>query len=284
MQQSLYNALTLAEYLGRPDIGVHSGEANPRYHSYGDFERRAYGQWGDDTPPVWPFGYAPTMNPAEPPARQWIPQCAQAAPGEISAVALGPLTNFAAAFDEQPATASNLSQLYFAGGTFDEFGAPSGNITPEAEFNVWVDPEALETVISSGIRLTIIPLHLMRRMNFDEQDAARISAIDTRVGRFYGTVLDQLEKAGQPTGLAGGDVLGVAAVLWPELFTFRSALVSVDCSAGDHYGRTSLRPSDGVSSTTVAIECDIDEIRRRYLGTIGAPSDKIVVNADENAV
>jgi inosine-uridine nucleoside N-ribohydrolase len=274
MRQSLFNVLTLTEYLGRPDIKVYEGESKPKYHTYGEFERGAYGQWGEDIPAVWPFGYRPTMAATGIPARQWISQCARSAPGEISAIALGPLTNFAAALVEDPSIVTNLKHLYFVGGAFAECGGQSGNITADAEFNVWVDPEAAKAILSSGMSLTMIPLHLMRRMRFDSNDAARIAGIDTRIGRLYATVLDQLEKLGHPVELAAGDVLGVAAVLWPDLFTLKPFDVDVDCSTGTYYGRTSLRPADNSCNTLVAVDCDIAQIHQRYFGGIEIPQGR----------
>ena len=81
-------------------------------------------------------------------------------PGEVTLVTLGPLTNIALALSKAPDIASRIKEIVMMGGAYFEVG----NITPTAEFNVYVDPEAADVVLRSGVPITLLPLDVTHRM------------------------------------------------------------------------------------------------------------------------
>ena len=94
-------------------------------------------------------------------------------PGELTLVTLGPLTNIALLFARRPDLATRLGHVVMMGGTSDGLG----NITPAAEFNIWVDPEAAAIVFASGARLSMVGWDISRKYAvFDPAQAAALRA------------------------------------------------------------------------------------------------------------
>ena len=84
----------------------------------------------------------------------------QADPGEITICSLSPLTNLALALIQAPDIAPKINSIVAMAGAYFEVG----NITPTAEFNVYVDPEAAHIVLKSGIPITLLPLDVTHQM------------------------------------------------------------------------------------------------------------------------
>lgn len=146
-------------------------------------------------------------------------------PGELTILAQAPLTNLAAAVVRDPAFASKVGRLVVMGG-----GA--GNITPAAEFNFYVDPEAAKIVADAGFRLTLFTwtVTLSHGVFFDS-DLARIDAVDTRLARFYRQVTRKAEEFERSIGVPGTthpDSMACAAIVDPSLIlASRPALLDV---------------------------------------------------------
>jgi len=104
--------------------------------------------------------------------------------GELRIVAIGPLTNIALAVQKDPEFAANLGALYVMGGSINA----RGNITPAAEYNIYVDPEAADIVFSAGIADVVViswdPLTITDAV-FDQSRIDRIAALDTPLSRFF---------------------------------------------------------------------------------------------------
>lgn len=104
-----------------------------------------------------------------------------AAPGEITLVTLGPLTNIALALALAPDLAQKIPACFVMGGA----AATLGNVTPAAEYNIWVDPEAAQTVFQSGLPILMVGWELCRgEANLSEADMAAIRAFNTVYGDF----------------------------------------------------------------------------------------------------
>ena len=102
-------------------------------------------------------------------------------PGEVMVVTLGPLTNMAQALLKDPSIAQKAAGVVIMGGT----GQGPGNITPVAEFNIWVDPEAARIVFESGAKLTMVGWDISRTYAvFEPADVAYIKNMDTPLGHF----------------------------------------------------------------------------------------------------
>ena len=90
-------------------------------------------------------------------------------PGEVTILAIGPLTNVAMALMLEPGLAAKIKKLVIMGGAVAALPDGAGNITPNAEFNFWVDPEAARMVLRSGIPIELTPLNVTRKTAFKKQ-------------------------------------------------------------------------------------------------------------------
>jgi purine nucleosidase/pyrimidine-specific ribonucleoside hydrolase len=100
------------------------------------------------------------------PAYEFILQTAAAAPGEITLVAIGPLTNVAMAVQADPARFHALREIVVMGGAFHH----DGNVSSRAEFNIRVDPEAAQLVLDSGVPVTMVPLDCTEKTRITRRD------------------------------------------------------------------------------------------------------------------
>ncbi len=166
------NARYTVELCGK-DTPVYLGAAKPllREASYAYFFHGPDGMGGMNYP-------APHRPLAEGHAVQALIDTVRAHPGEITLVTLGPLTNVALALALAPDLAQKIPVCYVMGGA----AATLGNVTPAAEFNIWVDPEAAKMVFHSGLHLVMVGWELCRgEANLSEADMAEV--------RGFGTVL-----------------------------------------------------------------------------------------------
>jgi len=128
------------------------------------------------------MNYPEPKRPAEPmPAVEAIIKAFRESPGEITLVTLGPLTNIALAISIAPGIVQKIPICYMMAGA----ACTVGNITPAAEYNVWVDPEAARMVYLSGIPLVQVGWELCRgEANIVEKDYEYIRSLDTVYGHF----------------------------------------------------------------------------------------------------
>ena len=143
-------------------------------------------------------------------------------PKEYTLVTLGPLTNIAAALRHAPDIAEKVQQVYVMGGTANTVG----NITPAAEFNIWVDPEAARVVFHSGMPLLMVGWELCRGpATLNDADMALIRRIDTPLAHISldcnRMALAAGRKFGEP-GLLLPDPVAMAVALDPAVCTVRS--------------------------------------------------------------
>mgnify|MGYP001393145224 FL=1 len=164
------NARYTVELCGK-DTPVYLGAAKPllREASYAYFFHGPDGMGGMNYP-------APRRPLAEEHAVQALIDAVRAHPGEITLVTLGPLTNVALALALAPDLAQKIPVCYVIGGA----AATLGNVTPAAEFNIWVDPEAAKMVFHSGLHLVMVGWELCRgEANLSEADMAEVRGLGT---------------------------------------------------------------------------------------------------------
>jgi len=217
------NALSVLELAGCPDLPVVAGSGQPLLRPPLD-ARGVHGESG--------LGAAqlPTARAAAASghAVDFLIDTIGAAPGEITLVATGPLTNIALALRREPRLAGWVRDFVIMGGS-----AGRGNVTPAAEFNIAVDPEAAAIVFGAGWRVTMAGLDvtLQARATPDIQDRMR------GLGRLGASLLlpGLLGYRGEPDqgdAAAGGppvhDVCAVALVAAPGLFSCVPARVEVE--------------------------------------------------------
>jgi purine nucleosidase len=176
--------------------------------------------------------------------------------GDIALVTLGPLTNVAMALLRDPSIAGKVKDCVVMGGT----GQGYGNVTPVAEFNMWVDPEAARIVFESGMPLTMVGWDISRMYAvFDPQEAARLRAVGTPLAEFCVDIQGQVNQfALEITRLPGFDLpdpITMAVALDPTVATVtRSLFVQIETSSElcrgqtvvDHLGITGKEPNANV--------------------------------------
>ena len=176
--QQVKNALYTLEMAGKSDeVPVHPGCRLPMLRKPVD---AAY-VFGKDGMSDAGFPAA-RQRPDPAHAVDAIVDLVMANPGEITLLAQAPLTNVAVAYLKEPRIAQALKHLWVMGGTDNAVG----NVTPAAEFNFYVDPEAAKIVLNAGFRITLSTWTLtMRSGILSESDFAAIEAMDTDLSRFF---------------------------------------------------------------------------------------------------
>jgi purine nucleosidase len=171
-------------------------------------------------------------------------------PSEVTILAQAPLTNLATAVARDPSIAAKVAHLYVMGGG-------EGNITPAAEYNFHVDPEAARIVLNAGFPLTLFTWTLTRTHGvFDDDKLARIAALDTPLARLFGQVNRKAREFDDQVNHLGGsthpDSMACAAIVDPSLIlAAEEAVVDVETrgeltrgwSLIDTLGRTGREPN-----------------------------------------
>ena len=161
-------------------------------------------------------------------------------PGEITIVEIAPMTNLALALRKDPGLAKKVRDFYFMGGT----NHSPGNVTPAAEFNIWVDPDAAKIVLSSGMPTTMVGWEICLRYGMiGAREYEEIEATNTPESRFFIAVNRQVRKyTKEQTGIDATscpDSITMSIVLNPKVATkLRRRYVEVDNSPGISRGAT----------------------------------------------
>jgi inosine-uridine nucleoside N-ribohydrolase len=223
LELTLPNALRLLEIAGRPDIPVAAGASRP-------LKRRlvtaAYVHGGNGLAGVeFP---EPKTKPVSESAPQLIRRIISKEPGQISIVAIGPLTNVAQAFQDDPRLPGQVRSLTIMGGSLS-----GGNITPAAEFNSYVDPEAARIVYRSGVPITMVGLDVTRKAALSEEQLQALESakgsVGPAAGRIMRATLEQVRRVGANSGkLLIHDAMAVASLIDPSLLTYQDVHVDVE--------------------------------------------------------
>jgi inosine-uridine nucleoside N-ribohydrolase len=154
----------------------------------------------------------------------------------VTLVPTGPLTNIALLLASHPGAAERIERIVLMGGAIAE-----GNVTPAAEFNIWVDPEAAARVFASGLDVTMIGLDVTHRALLCEPRVGRLRAAG-RVGAMVAELWDFYHRFHRRIyGFAGApvhDAMAVAHVIRPDLVRTEHRNVEVDCASELCRGRT----------------------------------------------
>lgn len=180
------------------------------------------------------------------------------APGEITLVGLGPVTNLALALATEPALAGRVREIVLMSGAWGE-----GNWTPAAEFNAASDPEALAVLLGSGVPLTLVTLELTAQALVTP---ARLAALPDAPGGCLRAARAVMGSVPPSQRLGGGgfplhDPCAVALLVRPGLFSLRPAELRVECGDGAGRGRTHLdlwSRSGRAANAAVAVSLDAD--------------------------
>uniref|UniRef100_A0A0D9XGY5 Inosine/uridine-preferring nucleoside hydrolase domain-containing protein n=1 Tax=Leersia perrieri TaxID=77586 RepID=A0A0D9XGY5_9ORYZ len=289
------NALLLCERAGRPDVPVAEGSHEPlkggKPH-VADFVHGSNGLGNTSFPD-------PTTNKIEQSAAEFLVDKVSESPGEISLLALGPLTNVALAMKRDPSFASKVKKIVVLGGAF--FAA--GNATPSAEANIHSDPEAADIVFTSGADIYVVGLNITTQIYFTDKDMLELSnskgkhaqflcdickfyrdwhvhsygvdgthlkliisnlLISSDLGEMFHIMVSVISSA-----LFLHDPASFTALVHPEYFTFKKGVVRVE-TQGICKGHTSMdlglkkwnseNPWTGYSPISVAWTVDVPKV------------------------
>lgn len=276
VERATSDVLRMLEIAKQSDIPVYRGADMPLVHEKSDFAVREYGNWySNEPPPVPPGGYAEKKAEAET-AASFMVRTVLEHPGEITLVAIGPLTNVARAIRADAGFAENVKRLVIMGGAIAILPDGGGNITPNAEFNFWVDPEAAYTTLRSGIPIELSPLNVSRKSSLSNAWYEKIVATDTPLTRLLKNTLGQ-HFAKEPERIYFMyDQIAVASIIDPALVTRERLYVDVDIHHGINYGvsvggRSPWPGAEGAAQLDVQYDLDWPRFINLFIERIGSP-------------
>ena len=255
------DVLRMLEMTGHSKIPVYAGAARPLVHAKSDYAMSQHGEWWSDAPaPEPPGGFAGKTLESEA-AADFLVRTVTADRGQIEIIALGPLTNLALALQRQPSFAGAVKRLVIMGGAVASLPDGAGNVTPNAEFNFWVDPEAARIVLRSGIPIELSALNVSRKTALTKHWYERLVANDTPLTQLIRSQMDQVFVKTPTRSLLMFDEVAVASAIDPTLVRTEQLIVDVDIAHGINYGVSvgSKRPWPGAEGArTMAVQYDLD--------------------------
>ena len=241
------NARIICELAGKPDTKVFAGCDAPLKRKLVTAEH-VHGTTGLDGPQM----ADPVMPLQSQHAVDFIIETLRREPaGSVTLCPLGPLTNIATALQRAPDIAARVQEIVLMGGAYFEVG----NITPAAEFNIYVDPEAAEIVFKSGIPLVVMPLDVTHKALTTKPRIAAFRTMGTEAGRMVAEWTDFFERFDvQKYGSEGAplhDPCVIAYLLQPALFSGRHINVEIETQSeltlgmtvADWWGVTDRKPN-----------------------------------------
>jgi len=228
------NTRIVCELAGRPDVKVFAGCDAPLSRPLVTAEH-VHGKTGLDGPQM----ADPTMPLQDQHAVDFIIQTLREEPaGTVTLVPVGPLTNIATAFQRAPDIIPRVQEIVLMGGAYFEVG----NITPAAEFNIYVDPEAAKIVFDAGVPLVVMPLDVTHKALTTKSRIDAFRAMGTKVGDMVAAWTDfferfDMEKYGSE-GAPLHDPCTIAYLINPALFSGRQINVEIETSSELTLGMT----------------------------------------------
>lgn len=266
LENTTRNALALLSLAGREDIPVAAGASRPLILPHEDAASvhglNGLGQLQLPEPRITP-------HPQH--AVDLIIEKVMQSPGEITLVAIGPLTNLALALRKEPRIARAVREVYIMGGAL----RVPGNVTPTAEFNIYCDPHAAHAVFHAGWPLRIVSLDVTRQVSLTPTDFAQLAtSLDGSVKHtilqmtdFYFNVF-QAETATKAFHMH--DPLCLAATFLPDLITWQPAYVDVELQDTLTLGETVADfKRHAQTNMQVPIAVDAERFRALFLERIG---------------
>ncbi len=177
-------------------------------------------------------------------------------------VTLGPLTNIAEILKTSPELENQINQIIIMGGAVNS----PGNITPEAEFNIYVDPEATQIVFNSKIKKTLVPLKVCHQVILKEKFFRRIKDKDLR--ELVTNIVREYIKNNHKQGINGApmyDPLTVYYLINKQAYRTENTKLTVTTS-GEKRGKTEIS-KDG-SQINVAVDIDEAKFKQDFIGII----------------
>ncbi len=228
------NARKICELAGRPDVAVYAGASRPLLRPLVTAEY-VHGKTGLDGPDL----PEPQMPLRDMHAVDFIIESLLShETEEITLCALGPLTNLALAMARAPGIVPRIREIVLMGGGCFE----GGNVTPAAEFNIYVDPHAASRVFDSGVPVTMFPLDVTHKALTTRKRLEAFRALGNRAGRATAELLDFYERFDEAKyGTDGGPLHDPNVIAWllqPEIYRGRQINVEVETASELTMGMT----------------------------------------------
>lgn len=248
VEKTTRNALQLLHFWNM-DIPLAQGAATPLLRPLRD-AAYVHGESGME-------GYdfvAHDCQPLAKPAFIAIRDALMSAPEPVTLVAIGPLTNIALLLTHYPECAFNIRRLVIMGGS-----AGRGNFTPNAEFNISVDPEAASRVFQSGVEIVMCGLDVTNLALLAPDYLAKLPELN-RTGKMLHALFSHYRSGSMNTGLRMHDLCAIAWLVRPDLFTVKPCFVAVE-TQGEYTAGTTVVDIEGrlgkSPNVQVALEIDV---------------------------
>lgn len=265
------NARMMVEICSRPDIPVFAGCDRPLVYALATAED-VHGVEGLDGLEI----FEPDLRLQDEHAVDAIIRLCREV-DNIVLVPTGPLTNIATALTRAPDITERIAEIVIMGGARSE----AGNITPSAEFNIYVDPHAAKIVFDAPVKKTVFGLDVTHKALIQDAHVNRIAQLGTKMGDLLTGMLrsDYAEYDRAKFGTAGTpihDACTTAYLLQPNIFDFKSVNVRVESESQLTRGHTSVdywQMTDGTRNTNWAIAVDHEAFFELMIAQIAAYPD-----------
>ena len=224
LRLTVRNAQIICEASGFPNTPIYVGEEKPTVGKLVTAEH-VHGKTGLDGMKL----FEPTIKPQSKHAVDYIVDTLRDNnPNTITLCPLGPLTNIAKALNKAPDIIPKIDQIVLMGGAYFEVG----NVTPTAEFNIFVDPEAAEVVMKSGISITMLPLDVTHKVLLTRERIRKVGEIGNKISNEVVGMANfferfDIEKYGS-NGAPLHDPTVIAYLLEPEMFSGKFINVEIE--------------------------------------------------------
>jgi inosine-uridine nucleoside N-ribohydrolase len=257
--QATHNACILSDLMGGK-VPVAAGSAHPLNRTNNHYPDFVHGKNGFGDTSMEP----PVTKAIEQGAVDFIIEQISQAPGEITLVPIGPLTNIAKALEKAPGIASQVKGVILMGGA----ATVNGNVNAAAEANMLSDPHAADHVFTTDWPITMVGLDVTHKIIMDEAYLDRVHQVDTPIGGFLRRIVQFYLDFHRSTGIDGlytHDPAAIVYLLKPEIFTVRKGAVRV-CTDGIAAGQTIMNLSgrpylgtawDGIPTSDACVDVDI---------------------------
>lgn len=262
------NARIVVEICGRTDIGIFAGADAPLKRKLVTAEH-VHGKTGLDGvtlfEPVRPLEAGHAVD--------FIIETLRREPeNSVTLCPLGPLTNIAMALERAPDIAARIEQIVLMGGGYFE----GGNITPAAEFNIYVDPEAAALVFGCGAPITMMPLDVTHKVLTTRARVERLRANGNRASVEMANMLEFYERFDEEKyGTDGGPLHDPTVIAWlldPDMFTGRECNVEIETKSDLTLGATVVdwwRVTERTPNAFVAGGVDAERFFDLFIDRVG---------------
>jgi len=271
VQHTTRNALALLELAQRTDIPVARGSSRPiaREAIYAAFVHGENGLGGLELP-------VPQTQPVAAHAVDVIIEKIMAAPGEISLVPIGPLTNIALAVRREPRIAQYVREVVIMGGAL----RVPGNTTPVSEFNIFADPHAAHIVLHAGWPIRLVALDVTMQTEMQHEQFAELAQnghpVTNAIQQMMNFYFDVFAPAYGVAAFHMHDPLCLAAAFQPDLLTWEPAYVDVEIHSPltmgatvAYFKRLDSRDAPIIPNVQAAVGVNAERFRHLFLSLIG---------------